>query len=109
VNCDTGERAVGLVKSGGAWIDAVQYADEEKALLFAAGGYYGAQLRSNVIVISRDKLIAFIREQPHQLPGGREYVDRDRRRFNLVAQESRGTDVIKQRPPHSVTRSSRPS
>jgi len=68
VNRDTGERAVVQVKSGGTWIDASQYAGEEKAFLFAASGNYGSNIPPNTVIITRQELNKFMREMPHLLP-----------------------------------------
>jgi hypothetical protein len=68
VNRETGERAIVQVKSGGTWIDALQYAGEEKAFLFAASGNYGSNIPPNAIIITRNELNKFMRESPHLLP-----------------------------------------
>jgi hypothetical protein len=67
-NRESGERAVVQVKSGGTWIDASQYAGEEKAFLFAASGNYGSNIPPNAVIITRRQLNNFMREMPHLLP-----------------------------------------
>lgn len=67
VSRESGERAVVQVKSGHTGIDASQYAGEEKAFLFAASGSYGAQISSNVVIITREDLNSFMR-LPQLLP-----------------------------------------
>ena len=68
VSRESGERAVVQVKSGHTGIDASQYAGEEKAFLFAASGSYGAQISSNVVIITREDLNSFMRRMPQLLP-----------------------------------------
>jgi hypothetical protein len=63
-----GERALVQVKSGHTGIDASRYAGEEKAFLFATSDDYGAELPANAVVITRDKLVDFMRSQPQLLP-----------------------------------------
>lgn len=64
VNRATSERAIVQVKSGGTSIDASSYQGPEKAFLFAACGKYGTTIPRHVTLISRDQLIAFMRDEP---------------------------------------------